>query len=155
MSTMVSNNNRNAPKDQIRWGNTERGSSMVWYLLIVVVILAGTAYWEYTDVMLLFNRHDGVDTVMEVVARQDKYYEANQKYATTLEELGYTTVHDFSIASPRGHYRILLADADGASYSLSAEPQGAQVEDARCAPLTYTSKGRAKSSKGSSASACW
>ncbi len=151
-------NRNNSPQttlSQAKWTTREGGGSTIWYLLVATIIMAGTAYYEYPDVMLLVNRHDGMGAMMEIVARQDKYFDAHEKYATTLDELGYEKVRDLSIDSPKGFYRIHISEADGAIYTLSAEPQGTQVEDARCAPLTYTSKGHAKSSKGSSGSACW
>ncbi|MBF0401976.1 MAG: type IV pilin protein [Magnetococcales bacterium] len=127
----------------------------VGYIVMAIAVLVGIACYEYPNVMLVWNRQDGRDMLVEVIEKQDKFYKSNRKYATTLEELGYADVQDFAINSRRGFYKIVLSDGDGLSYTLAAEPQGEQVGDARCAPLTYTSKGRAKSSRGSSGSGCW
>ncbi|MEO5355205.1 MAG: type IV pilin protein [Magnetococcus sp. XQGC-1] len=135
----------------------ESGSNkgFLWALFFIILTLGGNAYYEYADVMLVINREDGRAALMEVVAKQDAYFEKEKKYATTLQELGYTEVKDFSIDSPKGLYRILITEGDGAFYTLAAEPQGEQTGDSKCAPLTYASKGRAKSSKGTNSSACW
>ncbi|WP_130470209.1 type IV pilin protein [Candidatus Magnetaquicoccus inordinatus] len=130
-------------------------STLFWSILIILLILGGNFYYEFPDVMLVANREDGRATLLEVVAKQDDYFAQHQKYATTLEELGYTEVKDFSIESPKGLYRIWINEGDGSFYSLSAEPQNEQTGDNKCAPLTYASKGRAKSAKGSNGSACW
>ncbi|MBF0098682.1 MAG: type IV pilin protein [Magnetococcales bacterium] len=131
------------------------GSGMFWSVVIALLVIGGNFYYEFPDVMLVLNREDGRATVLEVVAKQDDYFAKNNKYATTLEELGYSEVKDYSIESPKGMYRIWINEGDGTFYALSAEPQGDQTGDSKCAPLTYASKGRAKSAKGSNGSACW
>ncbi|MBF0183465.1 MAG: type IV pilin protein [Magnetococcales bacterium] len=130
-------------------------STLFWAVIAILLVLGGNAYYEFSDVMLVVNREDGRATLLAVVAKQDDYFAQNNKYATTLEELGYSEVKDYSIASPNGFYRIWISEGDGTFYSLAAEPQGEQTGDNKCAPLTYASKGRAKSAKGPNGSACW
>jgi type IV pilus assembly protein PilE len=129
--------------------------TLFWGFVITLLILGGNVYYEFPDIMLVQNREDGRAALLEVVAKQDDYFAQHQKYASTLEALGYDGVKDYSIESPKGLYRVWITEGDGTFYALAAEPQGDQTGDSKCAPLTYASKGRAKSAKGSSGSACW
>ena len=129
--------------------------TLFWTILIALAILAGNGYYVYPDHKLVVNREEGRAALQELIARQDDFRRQHNRYATTLEELGYTNVRDFSVDSSQGLYKVLITEADASSYTLAAEPQGEQTGDAKCAALTYASKGHVKSAKGSSGGSCW
>ncbi|MEO5362934.1 MAG: type IV pilin protein [Magnetococcus sp. DMHC-8] len=124
-------------------------------ILIALAILAGNGYYVYPEHLLVVNREEGRAALQEVISRQDGFRRQHNRYAATLEELGYTNVQDFAIDSPQGLYKVLIVEAESTTYTLAAEPQGEQTGDSKCAALTYASKGHAKSAKGSAGGACW
>lgn len=129
--------------------------TLFWGMLIALAILAGNGYYVYPDHLLVVNREEGRAALREVIARQDAFRRQHNRYATTLEALGYTNIQDFAMDSPQGLYKVLLTEAEVTAYTLAAEPQGEQTGDVKCAALTYASKGHVKSAKGSGAGSCW
>ena len=46
-----------------------------------------------------------------------------------------------AIASQGGYYTLTVAIADAATYTLTADPQGSQVDDEKCGSLSLTNTG--------------
>ena len=60
-----------------------------------------------------------------------------------------------AIASQGGYYTLTVAIADAATYTLTADPQGAQVDDELCGSLGLTNTGVRSESGTSDLEHCW
>lgn len=106
----------------------------------IVAILASIAYPSYVKFVAKGNRSEGQAAVMRVANLQEQYYIDHRTYVADMTKLG-LAVDPF--ISENGHYSIDATTADsGASFTITATPQGAQaVRDTECTTLTITDTG--------------
>lgn len=118
--------------------------------VVIVGILAAVALPSYRSSVLRSARSDGKSALLEVATRQEQYYLDNKTYTTDMTALGLP-------ASPyiteNGTYSVSAAATTNIAidYTLTAAPQGGQVNDTHCGSLTLTSNGV----KGAASSDCW
>jgi type IV pilus assembly protein PilE len=130
-----------------------RGFSLIELMITVVIIgiLAAIAYPSYQEQVRKSRRADGKATLMETAQQLERCYTRFASYAG-----GCDIVADLAgdIDSPEGHYVITGAPNAG-SFTLTATPQGDQVNDAKCAALTLTNTGAQGSAGTADPSDCW
>lgn len=127
----------------------------LYFGLTAALVLASIAYYEYGTYLLIQQRTDGREPLLNLAERQAAYFAAHQRFTADLTELGYTAVGNQSVATPQGFYRLVVTTADDQGYSLAAIPNGEQMADTACGILTLDFQGMAKSAKGAAASSCW
>ncbi|MDX1405807.1 MAG: type IV pilin protein [Woeseiaceae bacterium] len=131
-------------------------------VLAIIAIIASTAYPLYVQYIVRAKRAAGTSMLLQVADRQQQYFMDNKRYASTLENLGFSAspfmmneegkVVDAS--DPERVYSISLSDTSDTTYTATAEPQLQQADkDTKCANLTLTHTGE----KGYSGSGpnCW
>ena len=136
----------------------ERGFTLIEILVVLAIlgILVMIAAPTYQDSVRKSRRSDGMQDLMELSARQERFYAQNSTYTTDVNtaaglNLGRTT-------SSEGHY-TLAAAAGGTgsiatSYVLTATPVGAQADDAGCLVLSMDSLGQ-RGATGVLGTDCW
>ena len=128
-------------------------------LLIVLVILgillvAGVP--SYQDSVTKGRRADAKAALMELAARQERFYAQNVRYTTEISAA--SGLNFGSTSSTEGYYSLTSAACGGGSintcFVLTATPIGAQADDADCTTLTLDNAG-AQGATGAKASQCW
>ncbi|MCL2830209.1 MAG: pilus assembly protein [Betaproteobacteria bacterium] len=101
--------------------------------------------------------------LVDLAARQEKYYAMNNRYADTLSLLGYSSAspNQFDVVNDGGavYYQVKLTvtpattSGDPAKFSATATPAGDQAKDP-CGSLLLDSIGRQDVS-GTAKKGCW
>lgn len=141
-----------------------RGFTLMELLITIGIIgiIAMIAYPSYQDSMRRTRRADGIAAALAVQVAQEKFRGSCPFYAQTIgntntcgANAGASTVQAPS-TSAEGWYSlsILANSASGNSYTIVADPVGAQASDTACDPMTITFS--AASPNGLKAPAeCW
>lgn len=144
----------------LRFKRIARGFTLIELMIVVAVmaVLAALAYNSYGNYTFRTRRADGREMLMRVAAAEERYFTNFNAYSASITNpaaaggLGFT-----SATSEKLYYTIgaPVLGAGGATYLLTAVPQGVQTADA-CASLTLTDTG-IKSQTGSNTAngSCW
>jgi type IV pilus assembly protein PilE len=132
--------------------------------LAIVGVLATVALPSLQQQIRMTRRADAIAAVVRVQQAQERYRALQPVYADTLGSGGL----GLGASSPAGHYLLSSSAASGAegqSYSVQAQAQGAQAEDLSCrylllrvegGQLNHSSGAAADASNNASANkACW
>jgi len=130
--------------------------------LVVVAVLWLLAMPAYRGQLMAANRALARAALLESAARQEQFRAEHRRYAAGLHDLGFpgdTYVIDRegqpALAGTRGAiYNLRLSTGDG-TFTLFAEPLGAQAGDRRCGTLTLSSLGIRGATGGADAAECW
>nr|WP_265334987.1 type IV pilin protein [Ramlibacter aquaticus] len=98
----------------------------------IVALLASLAYPSYLQQIRKGRRADAKQALLDLAARQERFYTVNNRWATTPADLGYAPA-DFplDVQSAGGlSYRLTInVDNSTGSYTATAAPQGPQQAD--------------------------
>ena len=112
----------------------------------ILGIIAAVAYPSYQESVRQSRRADGVAAALGIQIAQERFRGNCPFYAQTLgasnvcgANAGASTVQA-SAASREGYYTLSVqaASATGNSYTIVIDPQGYQVSDTSCDPMTIT-----------------
>lgn len=133
-----------------------RGFTLLELMITVAVIgiLAAIVYPSYRDQMLKTNRGtEGLATLQDLAARQERFYSRNSTYTTDPVDLGLPA----GGMTPKGLYQISITDAPCGDirrcYTLTANVAGGQVDDDLCQSMSLDSTGAKTSAPA--ATGCW
>ena len=128
-------------------------------VLVIVGILTSIAYPSYQDYVARARRTDGKTLLMDVAARQERYFADHNSYSTDVTDLGYTAAN-----SKEGFYTATVAagamDGSGditTAYTITAAPVAAAwggSGDTKCGDLILDSRGGQGTSAGTN-DVCW
>ena len=133
-----------------------RGVTLIELMIVVVIvgILASVAYPSYQQYVLRTKRTEGKALLMDIVARQERYYFDRNSYATDLTELGFSSANP---KSAEGNYQASAAAGPtndiATSYEITVTPLFGDG-DPECGDLTLDSRGTRGNSKGNG-ERCW
>ena len=121
--------------------------------------MATIAYPAYQDSVRKARRSDGHAFLLDVMARQERFYTENNTYTSQLTQLGFDA--DTDVASPEGWYTVAATQCPAPNAGLTncvlltATPQGAQNDDTICGALTYNSLGVKEENGTGTVDNCW
>lgn len=130
-----------------------RGFTLIELVIVVLIIaiLAMIAIPSYRTYVVRSHRVDAQSALIDLAARQERYFYSNNAYADTLAKLNATSSLGGAL------YKVGVASASSSAYVLSAEALGAQAKDDKaCQSLTLSNVG-AQGSTGAKANdpKCW
>lgn len=135
----------------------EAGITLLELMVVVVIvgILASIAYPSYQTFTLRARRADAQQMLMDIAARQERYFGDEREYADDFGDLGYPAARivSGSLQSDDDYYLIELDRASPGSYTLTATPTG-NHSDTECGELTLASNGERGSAQGT-LERCW
>ena len=124
--------------------------------LVIVGILVMVALPSYQGSLRKSRRVDGMDTLLELASRQERFYARTGTYTTDIS--GATGLDYGSTQSPDGYYSLTAAACATGTiatcYVLSAAPQGVQASDTQCGTLQLGSNS-GKTATGTDGARCW
>lgn len=131
------------------------GFSLIELMIVVVIIaiLSAIAIPSYRRYVVRSHRTDAQRALLDLAARQERYFYSNNTYSKDLAGLG-------SNSSAAGEYYSLGIDPAGTSssaYLMTATAVGKQkTDDASCQSMSVDQAGR-QTSTGSTSNdpACW
>jgi len=131
--------------------------------MVVVAILAAIAIPSYQAEVRKSHRTDAKTTLLDLAAREQRFYSAQNSFTASFVNLGYATAgNPASIASPAGYYTITVnapAPAAGANptFTITATATGTQAQDTACNSFTVDNTGQQLSYDSSSnpSTSCW
>jgi type IV pilus assembly protein PilE len=112
------------------------GFTLIELLIVVAVIgiLAAIAIPSYLDYVRKSRRSDALTALGNARLAQEKYRANNSSYGTAAQiAIGST--------SPDGYYNITVSNNTSTTYTITADPTGAQAGDSACDPITVNETG--------------
>ena len=138
-----------------------RGFTLIELMVTVaiVAILSAIAYPAYTEYILKSRRTDAKNALLDLAARQERFYSLNNKYSIVPSTLGYSgAAFPVNVQTGSAAYYQMTVTAPAPSagslptFSASAVPLGNQVKD-KC--QTYTIDHLGRQGNSSSEAGCW
>ena len=126
-----------------------KGFTLIEVMIVVAMWDSGVAYPSYDEYVKRGNRTEGQAFLMDVAARQERYFSQNNAYITDTDDLAKLGV---SASSPTGKYELSLSGGGG-GYLLTATQQ---FNDTKCGNLTLNARGeRGAGGAGGTVAECW
>jgi len=134
----------------------QKGFTLIELLITVAIIgvLLAVAIPGYNNYMENTRRLDAKAFLQEVAGEQVRFFSDNNRYATTLKEMGYS---DDTMDSPDGFYNLSITNDVPTSFTLTAAvvPGKAQESDTKCGNFTLDSTGLKGVTGTSDVDTCW
>lgn len=141
-----------------RCGRASRGFTLIELMITVVVIavLTGIAVASYANQVNKSRRADAKTALLDLAARQERFYTTNNSYTNVAANLGYTAL---PASVPGGTaaatYTLSVTAATATSFTASATRSGAQATDG-CGDYTIDDRGVQGNVNNTSTTAqCW
>jgi len=148
----------NSQLNRNRLKKSESGFTLIEILIVLAIlgILVMVAAPTYQDSVRKSRRSDAMQGLMELSARQARFYAQNSTYTTVVD--ADTGLHYGGTTSAEGYYTFaVMAGPSGSiatSYTLTATPIGSQADDVGCKALFMTSRGE-RGASGVLGNECW
>lgn len=129
------------------------GFTLIEVMIVVVIIgiLATVGYPQYQSYIMKSRRSEARHALLQIAAQEEQYFMDNRSYTNDFNNLHYPDAD--SVTTENGYYSITIDMPDAYSYTLRADPQGAQASDTGCTRFTLDNQGN-KGATGT-ASNCW
>ena len=141
--------------------NKQQAFTLIELMVTVAIvgIIAGIAYPSYQDSVMKSRRADAKGALLGFANAMERHFTETNSYlgaGTTDGNTGIPTI--FSATSPidggTAYYNLRINAATASSYTLNAEPTGAQAND-KCGTLSLTQTGARGISTALSVADCW
>ena len=141
------------------FGAIARGFTLIELMIatVVVAILAAIAIASYSAYITKARRSDAKNALLDLAAREERYFTANNQYGT-LQQLNYSTTDPVAIGTPQDYAMTVVPVAPSAtvaaSFTATATPYGTQVNDA-CGTYQVTDLGAETNNPTPTSTTCW
>lgn len=128
-----------------------KGFSLIELVVAIAIvgIIAAIAIPSYQGSMRKAIRSDAKAALMDVAARQERFFTENNSYTVTLSNLGYTGSN-----SPEGYYSLTAVAGPTGSITTSFTASASLIasgNDSSCSLFRLSSNG----AKSATSSSCW
>lgn len=129
------------------------GFTLIELLIVMVIasILAMIAVPSYQQSVIKSRRAEARVVINDTAQRLERCY--TQFGAYDADDCAIDDAEE--IESQGGFYTLTVAIPDAATYTLTAAPEGPQVDDARCGTLSLTNSGVRTRSGTDDLERCW
>ena len=123
------------------------GFTLIELMIAVVVIgiLAAIAIPNYSAYVIKGRRVDAKTALLELAAREERYFATNNKYTITVTDLGYVAATNTSTfnagASSTVYYTVAISGTPATDFTGTATPIGNQASDTTCGSFAITNLG--------------
>ena len=135
----------------------QRGFTLIEIMVVIVIfgILLAIAVPSYQQYIRKARRADAKTMLLDLAARQERYFSTNNSYTTVASNLGYSTLPINVPSSTQINYVVRVVSANATTFSLSATPNGVQATDP-CGTFTLNQLGvQGLTGATLSVSECW
>ena len=131
-----------------------RGFTLIELVVVVAVIaiLAAIALPSYQDSIRKSRRGQAKADLLELVQMLERAYTTDRTYAR-YDPL--PSPFDQSPHDGDARYGIAISNVTATTYTLTATPQGAQVNDTKCGTLSITHQGVKNRTGTGTVAECW
>ncbi|MEO8224615.1 MAG: type IV pilin protein [Gammaproteobacteria bacterium] len=120
-------------------------------VMVIVSVLAMIAVPSYQDSIRKSRRTDGRVVLNDTAQRLERCYTQFGGY----DAAGCAIADGEEILSPDGFYTVTVGIPDAATWTLTADPEGSQVDDSKCGSLGLTNTGVRSITGDSDLAHCW
>ncbi len=141
-----------------------RGFTLIEVMIVVAIlgIIAIVALPSYQNSVRKTNRADAKTALMDTAQQLERCMTAYSSYDTTNCKIKGTDYDEDDTMSTtevggKGYYTITFTVLTASTFTLTATPEGEQVNDTSCAEFSITNTGArtAKDDAGDANAACW
>lgn len=127
------------------------GFSMIelMIVLVIIAILAAIALPSYRKYVLRGHRTDATRALQDLSSREENYYFSNNAYTNSLAAL------NASANTQSNDYALSIPSASSTDYTVQAQAEGAQTQDAECTQFSLSRSGVQTSQGSGVATTCW
>ncbi len=121
--------------------------------VLIVAILAAIAIPGYTNQMRKSRRTEAKTALLELAAREERYFATNSAYTNVVGNLGYSGAWPVTVGG--GFYQINVTAASATAFTATATPINGQASDSICGTYTLDNTGTQTVSGTGGATTCW
>jgi type IV pilus assembly protein PilE len=121
--------------------------------IVIAAILLSIAIPSYTSQVRKSRRTEARTALLDLAAREERFFSTNSSYTNVPANLGYAGVFPQAVGS--GYYTIDVTTAPGAAFTAQAAPAGSQAQDTSCGTFTIDNTGAQTVTGGGGATTCW
>jgi len=144
--------------DNKRFARVPRGFTLIELMIAVVVIgiLTGVAVANYSYQVAKSRRADAKSALLDLAARQERFFTTNNTYTNVAANLGYAALPaSIPGGTAAATYTLTITAATATSFSAQAARNGAQATD-NCGDYTIDDRGVQANVNNTLATAqCW
>ena len=121
------------------------GFTLIELLIAVALIgiLAAIALPVYTSQIMHSHRIDAKAAVLDMAARQERFFAMNNQFSEDPDELGYPSLPwDIVTSGSTSFYQLSVTlSVDGQEFEATASPTGSQLRDTDCGKFVMDQTG--------------
>ncbi|HEY2400707.1 MAG TPA: type IV pilin protein, partial [Steroidobacteraceae bacterium] len=132
------------------------GFTLIELMVVITIgaILLGIAVPSYTGQMRKSRRTEARTALLDLAAREERYFSTNSAYTNLPANLGYAGTFPVPVGS--SYYQINVTAVTATTFTATATPINSQTADAtQCGTYTIDNTGQQTVSGGLGAVTCW
>lgn len=138
------------------------GFTLIELMIVVVIatLLLSIAIPTYKSEILKSRRTDAKTALLDLAAREQRFFSVRNSFTTLLADLGYapsgSTATSMTVGS--GYYTVSVTTTATPGFTLTATTTGSQTADTSCQTFTVDNTGLQKAADSSGAdntATCW